>query len=60
MIVVKAFNKRDIGRNSCTTWQWLHGRWKNFFQGAASVVKFHFTSTILRAKHSSLKGNIEV
>jgi len=24
MIVVKAFNKRDVSRNSCTTWQYLY------------------------------------
>jgi len=24
MIVVKAFIKRGIKRNSCTTWQWLY------------------------------------
>jgi len=30
MIVVKAFIKRGVNRNSCTTWQWLY--WIKLFK----------------------------
>jgi len=37
-IVVKAFIKRDINRNSCTTWHWLY-RMKLFREISSAVLK---------------------
>jgi len=37
MVVVTALNKRDVSRNSCTSWQWLY--WIKLFSAITFELK---------------------